>query len=76
MCSNVSCISVHREKLAMAASDAMAPAANAAKGGFVREALVNAFPRLALLMEEALAKLQRDTTVSFFYFIRLEWKQL
>lgn len=42
----------------------MAGAANAAKGGFVREALVGAFPRLAALLEDTLAKLQRDTNVS------------
>ncbi len=43
----------------------MAGAANAAKGGFVREALVGAFPRLAALLEDTLAKLQRDTNVSY-----------
>jgi hypothetical protein len=42
----------------------MASAASTAKGGFVRDALVGSFPRLATLLEDALSKLQRDTNVS------------
>ena len=42
----------------------MASAASTAKGGFVRDALVGSFPRMATLLEEALSKLQRDTNVS------------
>ena len=43
---------------------AMDGAATAAKGGFVRDALVGSYPRMAALLEEALLKLQRDTNVS------------
>ena len=44
-------------------AELFAGAAAAAKGGFVREALTASFPRLAALLEEALAKLRRDTDV-------------
>ena len=53
-----------RDKLTAAVEAAMASAASTAKGGFVRDALIGSFPRMATLLEEALAKLQRDTNVS------------
>lgn len=56
-------MSSRRDKLSAAVGQAMAGAASAAKGGFVRDALVGSFPRLALVLEEALAKVQRDTNV-------------
>lgn len=55
-----------RDKLTGAVGEAMAVAASAAKGGFVRDALVGSFPRMATLLEEALVKLQRDTNVRRF----------
>lgn len=55
-----------REKLTAAVSEAMAGAASTAKGGFVRDALVGSYPRLAALLEESLTKLQRDTDVRTF----------
>jgi hypothetical protein len=42
----------------------MDSAASTAKGGFVRDALVGSYPRMAALLEEALLKLQRDTNAS------------
>jgi hypothetical protein len=42
----------------------MGSAASTAKGGFVRDALVGSFPRMATLLEEAFSKLQRETNVS------------
>lgn len=44
-------------------TECMATAANPAKGGFVREALINSYPRLAAMMEDTLQKLRRDTEV-------------
>lgn len=44
-------------------TECMATAANPAKGGFVREALINSYPRLAAMMEDMLQKLRRDTEV-------------
>lgn len=44
-------------------TECMATAANPAKGGFVREALINSYPRLAAMLEDTLQKLRRDTEV-------------
>ena len=47
-------------------TECMATAANPAKGGFVREALINSYPRLAAMMEDMLQKLRRDTEVRLY----------
>jgi len=50
-----------RARLVRLAGDCMGTAANPAKGGFVREALINQYPKLAALLEDALHKIRRDT---------------
>ena len=45
------------------AGECMGTAANPAKGGFVREALINQYPKLAALLEDTLHKIRRDTEV-------------
>ncbi len=52
-----------RARLVRLASDCMGTASNPAKGGFVREALINQYPKLAALLEDALHKIRRDTEV-------------
>ena len=52
-----------RSQLVRLASECLATAANPAKGGFVREALINSYPKLAALMEDTLHKIRRDTEV-------------
>ena len=52
-----------RARLVRLASDCMGTAANPAKGGFVREALINQYPKLAALLEDTLHKIRRDTEV-------------
>ena len=58
-----------RKKLTGAMAEVLTGAAGGAKGGPVREALVAAYPRLAQLLEEALAKLLRDTSVRLPFLI-------
>ena len=53
------------------ATECMGTAANPAKGGFVREALINQYPKLAALLEDTLHKIRRDTEVPF----RLLWRK-
>lgn len=57
------CVSACRERLAQSAGEVLAGAAGGGKGGVVREALVGAYPRLAHLLEDTLARLLRDTNV-------------
>ena len=54
-----------RSQLVRVASECLATAANPAKGGFVREALINSYPKLAALMEDTLHKIRRDSEVPF-----------
>lgn len=44
-------------------AEQMAAAATPAKGGFVREALISSFPRLATLLDDLFEKLRQDTSV-------------
>ena len=52
-----------RARLVRLAGECMGTAANPAKGGFVREALINQYPKLAALLEDTLHKIRRDTEV-------------
>lgn len=52
-----------RAQVVRVASECMGTAANPAKGGFVREALINQYPKLAGLLEDTLHKIRRDTEV-------------
>jgi hypothetical protein len=44
-------------------AEALSAAANPAKGGFVREALTNHYPRLAALLDDTLQRIKQDTEV-------------
>lgn len=55
---------VYRSSLTGLLTEGLAAAAAPVKGGFIREALTNHYPRLAALLEETFRRVLQDTDVS------------
>jgi len=52
-----------RSRAGQALGECFAAAFNTARGGFVREALIGGYPRLAAALEEVCARVARDSAV-------------
>jgi hypothetical protein len=53
-----------RSRVGALLTEQLAAASMPAKGGFVREALISSFPRLATLLDDLFEKLRHDTEVT------------